>query len=330
MTLAVVIPVWNGRPLLEKLLASLQRQTLHPNELLVVDNGSSDGAPEAARAFGARVISMGRNAGFAPAVNCGIHHFRQARVDWIAVLNSDVELAPNYFELLTAATGWFATGKILAAAAPHPIDGSFDLVSRAGAAWRAGHGRADGPIWSLRQRIWAAPWTAAVFRTELFDRTGLLDERFESYLEDVDFGLRCAMRGLAGEYLPQATAWHHGSASLGRWHPETVRRIARNQVWLLARHYSNRDLARCCWPAIVGQLLWGLTALRHGAGFAWLRGKWEGLRGFAKMRPDPAIFHPGLLQHLRANELQIRELQRASGSDFYWRLYFLLTTCEAK
>ena len=54
----------------------------------------------------------------------------------------------------------------------------------------------------------------------------LLDERFESYLEDVDFGLRCAEAGLSGLYVPDAVAYHQGSATLGRWHPETVRKIA--------------------------------------------------------------------------------------------------------
>ena len=92
------------------------------------------------------------------------------------------------------------------------------------------------------------PFDGAVFRAEIFQRVGLLDERFESYLEDVDFGLRCAAQGIAGCYEPSAIAWHKGSAALGRWHPETVRRIARNQIYLLARHYPASLLVRWMWP----------------------------------------------------------------------------------
>jgi GT2 family glycosyltransferase len=327
MSLAAIVPVWNGRPLVERLLASLAKQTLRADDVIVVDNGSTDGAPEAARACGARVIAMGRNAGFAAAVNRGI---REARAEWVAVLNSDVELAPDYFALLTASKGWFATGRILSADIPSQIDGTFDLVCRGGTAWRAGSGRPDGPQWASRRRIWSAPWTAAVFRADLFEKTGLLEERFESYLEDVDFGLRCESCGLAGEYVPEAVAWHRGSATLGRWHPETVRRLARNQVWLLARHYSRRDLVRCAWPAAVAQLLWGLAALRHGAGFAWCRGKCQGLRNFPDVRRNSNCDRSGVLERLRANESLIREIQSDTGSDFYWRLYFLLTTREAK
>ncbi len=328
MSLAAIVPVWNGRPLLEKLLASLARQTLRADELVVVDNGSTDGAPEAARAHGARVIGMGHNAGFAAAVNRGI---RETRAGWVAVLNSDVELAPDYFELLTATDAWFASGKILQANCPERIDGTFDLVCRGGTPWRAGNGCADGPAWANRRTVYSVPWTAAVFRSTVFEKTGLLEERFESYLEDVDFGLRCAALGLAGEYVPQAVAWHRGSAALGRWHPETVRRMSRNQVWLMARHYSNGDLFRCWWTAAVAQSLWGLVALRHGTGLAWLRGKVEGVGKSSEVRRECTVSHQaGILQQLRENDVLIRKLQAELGWDFYWRMYFLLTSAGAK
>src|SRR5580658_9027363 len=109
MPISAIVPVWNGRDLLLRLLQSLDAQTARADEVLVVDNGSTDGAPEAARERGARVIAMGRNAGFAAAVNRGIE---ESRGDWLAILNSDVELAPDYLaNLLSAAEArgaWFA------------------------------------------------------------------------------------------------------------------------------------------------------------------------------------------------------------------------------
>src|SRR5690242_21614812 len=103
MSISAIVPVWNGRADLEGLLACLAAQTEAAAEVLVVDNGSTDGAPDLARKWGARVIAMGRNAGFALAVNRGI---REVSGQWIAVLNSDVKLAPNYFARLMAADGW--------------------------------------------------------------------------------------------------------------------------------------------------------------------------------------------------------------------------------
>jgi len=327
MSITAIVPVWNGREDLAKLLASLTAQTQPAAELLIVDNGSTDGAPDLARQHGARVIPMGRNAGFAPAVNRGI---REAKNEWIAVLNSDVELAPDYFTHLIGADAWFATGKILSRANSTRIDGTFDLVCRGATAWRAGSGRPDGPAFSAPHSIFSPPWTAALFRADLFRKAGVLDECFESYLEDVDFGLRCSALGLDGLYVPQAIAWHRGSASLGRWHSETVRLISRNQIVLLARHYPRWLLFRSAWPIFVAQLLWGAVALRNGRGLAWLHGKLQGLRKFSECRQKSEAFDLELLEHLREDEAEIYQLQRENGFDSYWKLYFLLTGGGAK
>src|SRR6516162_10210851 len=100
MSISAVIPLWNGCELLARLLAGLDAQTEPPAEIIVVDNGSTDGGPQLARSRGARVIALGRNAGFAGAVNRGI---QEAAGEWIAVLNTDVELAPDYFARLCQA-----------------------------------------------------------------------------------------------------------------------------------------------------------------------------------------------------------------------------------
>jgi GT2 family glycosyltransferase len=332
MRISVIVPVWNGEDLLRRLLGTLEAQTLAARELLVVDNGSEDGAPELARRAGARVIAMGRNAGFAAAVNRGI---REARGECVAVLNSDVELSPGYFAglagRLAETDAWFATGKILATGSDTRIDGTFDAVCRGGTACRVGSGHEDNGWLSTPRTIWSAPWTAALFRAGLFERVGVLEERFESYLEDVDFGMRCARLGLAGAYVPEAVAWHRGSASLGRWHRETVRRLARNQMFLLARHYPGRYLRRRAWAILVAQMLWGGVALRHGAGWAWARGKWQGWRGFRNARTETVFEEEALERLLRENERWIGEARRAAGEqDWYWRMYFLLAGSGAK
>jgi len=312
-SLAAIVPVWNGRGVLERLLGSLGAQTQPLSELLIVDNGSTDGAPDLARRRGARVIEMGRNAGFAAAVNRGI---RESGAEWIAVLNSDVELAPDYLATLYAARAPLATGRILRAGDPQRIDGTFDAVCRGAVAWRGGYGRADGPLFRERREIRSAPWTAALFRRDIFDTVGLLDERFGSYYEDVEFGMRCAARGISGLYIPEAIAWHRGSATLGRWHPEVVRLTARNQCYLAALHYSRRY----SWTIFWAHVLWGLVALRHGAGRAWLRGKLEGVRQARALEQKSGDC---MEQVVRENERTIYEIQKATGFDLFWRIYFM-------
>lgn len=316
----VVIPVWNRRDLLEALLKTLRQQTQPAAEVLVVDSGSADGAPELAERWGARVIRLGRNAGFTRAANQGIG---EARTAWIALVNSDVELAPDWLERLSAAAQgghWFATGKALKAREATRLDGLFDLVARSGCAWRVGHGRRAAGYHVPGQTVAMASATAALFRTELFERAGLFDERFESYLEDVDLGFRCAAQGLRGVYVPEAVCRHHGGASKGRWSPYVVRHMARNQVWLVSKYYSPELLRRNLWRILVGQGLWGLVALRHGQLLAWLNGKFEGLRDFGRMRGQADI--AGLLDE---GERRIADLQREGQADAYWKWYFRLT-----
>lgn len=324
----IIVPVWNRRDLLERLLERLRAQTHPIAEILVVDDGSQDGAPERAEASGARVIRMGAHGGFAPAVNRGI---RESRTPLVAIVNNDVEPAPDWLAKLAAALAsdvWFATGRILQAAQPDRIDATYDLLCRGGTAWRAGYGQPDGAAFHEPRTIWSAPFTAALFRAELFEKAGLLDERFASYLEDVDFGLRCALAGCAGRYVPEAVAWHQGSATLGRWHPDTIRLIARNQLLLIAKHYSRRMLLRYAWPIAVAQTLWGLVALRHGRGWPWLRGKVEGITRFASFSQE--VPHERLPAILSENEREIRRLHRLAPTDLYWKLYFLLTAGGAK
>ena len=279
----VVVPVWNRRELLERLMAALARQTCPPEEIVVVDNGSTDGAPEAAEKIGARTIRMGANAGFARAANRGI---AEARTPWVALVNNDVEPACDWLQKLNDAASdsraWFVTGKLLQESNPDRLDGTWDAISRAACAWRVGHGHLDTPEFSDTQKILFASATATLYRRELFARIGPFDVRFESYLEDVDLGLRCALAGLEGIYVPHAVALHRGSATLGNWHPRIVRLIARNQVLLIAKHYSNRNILHWFWPILAGQALWGCLAVRHGAGLDFVRGKWEGCDSSAR------------------------------------------------
>jgi GT2 family glycosyltransferase len=310
VNIAAVIPVHNRAKLLDRLLDTIRSQSVPFCEVIVVDNGSTE---DVARAD-CRTISMGRNTGFAQAVNAG---WRATDAEWVAILNSDVELDPGWVERLIRAAGdaAFATGLILNANDRTAIDGTYDLMSRGACAWRAGHGE-RARAGAVRQ-IAIAPGTACLFRREVLERMKGYDETFGSYLEDVDLGLRCLREGISGVYVPDAVAWHQGSATLGRWNREVVRLISRNQLRLVMRHYDPALFRACFWPILTGQLLWGLVAVRHGVAGAWAAGKWEGLREF-RLTAAPS---GRLREFLNSSEKEIR----ARSGDAYWRWYFRLT-----
>jgi len=321
---AAVIPTWNRRDLLATLLQNLAQQARPFDEIIVVDNGSEDDSAEMAAGAGARVLKMGGNLGFAAAVNRGME---ATDAEWVAILNNDVTLEPDWLAKLLAAAAqediWFASGKILQDANHQLIDGTFDEISRAGCASRCGSGKPDSPAWNRTRRIRVAPMTAAIFRRQLFCDLGGLDETFGSYMEDVDFGLRCALAGREGLFVPFAVAYHRGSATLGEWNYDTVWRIARNQVLLTAKHFRGQPW----WPIVAGQLLWGLVALRHGRGSAFVRGKLAGMREARRMkRPTTNEYTRKVLAEvLESSEANILTLARETGFDSYWRAYFWLS-----
>ena len=318
MTVAAIIPHWNRRDLLDPLLASLRAQTRPFDEIFVADNGSTDGSANLAEKLGASVLRLGSNLGFAAAVNRGI---QSSRADWIAILNNDVSLAPDWLEQLLKTDKEFATGKILSAANHSIIDATFDEISRGACAWRCGAGKPDSPLWDQPQTIRMAPMTAAIFRRSLFEEIGLLDERFESYLEDVDFGVRCALAGREGAYLPTAVAYHRGSATWGAWNKDTVKRISRNQILITVKHFGGQPR----WPIVAGQVLWGLVALRHLRGVSFLRGKISGWKAAGALYSNDITNSEDRISRFAAeSERRIFALQQQTGFDWYWRMYFWL------
>lgn len=326
MRVSAVIPTWNRADLVRSVLVNLRSQTLPPDEIIVVDNGSTDSTEAVARELGVLYVRFDSNRGFAVAVNEGV---RQATGEWLLVLNNDVVLEPDWIERMLEATGSddysFGVGKLFQSGVANQLDGSWDLVSRGAYAWRCGYERPDGPVWAARREVALAPMTAALFHRAVFLAIGLLETRFESYYEDVDFGIRCALAGLKGVYEPAARAVHLGKATLGKRAGRVYFLSARNQVWLLAKHYPPHTLRRFFWPILVGQTLSLLAATRQGQGLAALRGKWQAMRQWTTFRTALPLAHR-IEAVMAESEGEILSLQRKLGFDIYWRLYFSLVS----
>ncbi len=325
-TVSAIIPTWNRADLLESILTNLNAQTRPPNQIVVVDNGSEDATQLIARKFSVDLLVFPENRGFAVAVNEGI---RRATGDWILIVNNDVVLEPQWLERLVSSAAEeqasFAVGKLLRPKDVNLIDGSWDLVSRAAYAWRCGFEKADGAVWSTKRRITFAPMTAALFDRRVFERVGLLETRFESYYEDVDFGVRCALAGMDGIYDPSAIALHMSKTTLGKSSGRVMFLTARNSILILAKYYSGHTLRRFAWPIFVGQLLALLAAARQRNLLAAMRGKWQALRQWSSFREQPILQESGQIESVFASsEREILHLQRQVGFTPYWRLYFSL------
>jgi GT2 family glycosyltransferase len=322
-SVSVVIPTWNQSRLVDKVLQSLKRQTISPAEIIVVDNGSHDETPLVAESHGAKVIALAANRGFAAAVNKGI---QAAQGEWIFIVNNDVELDSRWLELALQAANEeesaIAGGKLLQANDPERIDGTWDLVAASGCAWRCGWNAPDGELWNERRTGQLLSFTAILIHRHVFRAVGLLDESYESYYEDVDFAVRCALAGFTGVYEPKARATHMGSATLGS-SARTTYFVSRNQI-LLASKFGLSRLSRS--RVVAGQALFVFARLRQGGFFAALRGKWDGI--WLKRGKMPFVCDQGKLQALLSEqEKQICDYQNQLGWDLSWKIYFRMLGC---
>lgn len=280
--IAAVIPNWNGLEHLEVCLRSLFSQSRVPDEVVLVDNGSTDGSvPFVEASFPAvRCIRLETNTGFAVAVNRGV---RATLADLVVLLNNDTELDAHWLEELVraieddAAAG-MATCKMLRFDRRDVIDGAGDALTRAGSPYTRGAGEPDGAPFDTKEYVFGACGGASVYRRSMLDAIGLFDEEFISYYEDVDLSLRAQLAGWRCLYVPAARCYHKRGATSARRPAYPIRMQERNLTALYIKNYP----AMVLWkrgPVILGsRVRRTYRAILAGIGVPTLQGIWDGMR----------------------------------------------------
>jgi hypothetical protein len=241
----VVVPNWNGRRWLDGCLRSLLAQTLADHEVVVVDNGSSDGSLSylAGEHPRVRVLALGANTGFAHAANVGME---AAAAELVALVNTDVVLAPDWLERMTAAlqsdSGTASVAcKMLQLADTATIYDAGDVLRRDGACEQRGRFMVDDGRWDEGGEVFGACAGAALYRRSAVVGVGGFDNRYFAYLEDVDLALRLRLAGWRCRYEP-AVAFHAGEGSSKRLPGGHHFLVTRNTVLLVAKWFPARWL----------------------------------------------------------------------------------------
>jgi GT2 family glycosyltransferase len=261
---AVVIPNFNGARWLPGVLESVAAQTVAPADVLVVDDGSSDGSAAllAARFPEVRVLALGENGGFARAANAGI---ATVRAEAVALVNTDVVLEPDWLQRAVAALAAAPAAASVATKLVDLDDASLlydagDVLRRDGACEQRGRFERDGGRYDRPGEVFSACAGAALYRRSALLAAGGFEERFGTYLEDVDLGLRLRLAGWSCRWEPRAVARHAGGGSSAQLRRGPGAWVERNTLLLVARAFRFR------WLPLVAyrQLGWAWHAARAG------------------------------------------------------------------
>lgn len=248
---AVVIVNFNGERYLERCLTSVLAQTYPSFEVVLVDNGSTDGSVALVREQfpSVRVIAAGENLGFAKANNVGI---RATDSPLVATLNNDTWVEPDWLEQLVRVMesdpqacaersrriGTCAS-KMLFAHQPDIINSAGVCVDPVGIAWDRLGGVPETADVEEPMDVFAACAGAALYRRTMLDDVGLFDEDYFIYLEDVDLSWRSQLMGWRTVYVPQARVYHVHSGTTQEASPFKNYHLARNKVWTVIKNYPS-------------------------------------------------------------------------------------------
>ncbi len=290
ITASIIIPHLNGRHHLPTCLTSLRQQTWADFEILLVDNGSTDGTQAYVREQFPEVtlLELGQNRGFTGACNAG---WQAASGDIIILLNNDTEVAPNWLAEIVAAfrrrpdVGIVASKMLLFDKRDH-FHTAGDFYRIDGIPGNRGVWQEDVGQYDVEEEVFGACGGSSAYRWQLLDEIGFLDDDFFFSCEDVDISWRAHLAGWKVLYVPTAVVYHKlkatGGDVTGSYYD------GRNFLYLIWKNYPS-SLLRQNWRLILkAQLTITKEALRHWRGEAArarLRGQIAGLFGLFKMLP---------------------------------------------
>jgi GT2 family glycosyltransferase len=263
---AIYIPTFDGRERLARTLRSLEAQS-RPADVVVADNGSSDGTAELLREEFPEValLGLGENLGFGRALNRAVE---EHPADPAILLNNDVEAEPRFVEALLDAAAEGAemvAGVLVQEAAPGLIDSAGVVADRTLMGFDYLHGEPLEGVEKAPDPL-GPTGGAALYRLDAFRAAGGFDERIFLYYEDLDLALRLRAAGARCRLAPGARAVHAYSASLGAGSGDKYARTGWSRGYMLRRYgtmSSPRDAVRALaaeGAICAGQLLKDRTA----------------------------------------------------------------------
>ncbi|MFN2142816.1 MAG: glycosyltransferase [Candidatus Promineifilaceae bacterium] len=270
----IIILNWNGKAYLEACLTALLDQTYKPQEILLVDNASTDDSPALVReSFPAvKIIENERNLGYAAGNNAAL---RQVDSETAVLVNPDIVAGSDWLENLLAPfaadkTIGIVGSKLLYPGKEQQLQHAGGLITHPQAMpahrgmYESDEGQFDEPA-----DVDFVTGAAIAVRRDVLETAGLLDEGFFMYFEDADWCARARRSGFRVVYAPRATAVHDESATSVRGSASYLRRFHSGRWRYLLKHFAPAEIINGTLPAETAWLGGIEGAERRALGWAY-------------------------------------------------------------
>ena len=244
---AIVILNWNREADTLECLESLARIDYPSLSVIVVDNGSTDGSPDAIERWGREnlpltLIRNAENRGFIRGSNQGMRHALSKDSDYVFLLNNDTVVEPDVLANLVRAAE--RSGDIGMAGPKIYRYGEERVLDSAGTRtipWLAqgfllGHGEEDRGQFDSSAEMPYITGTALLVKRTVLERVGLMDEDYFCYFDDFDWGMKVREAGYRLLLEPKAVVHHKGSRTAGFNSPFYMRHMIRSRILFARKH----------------------------------------------------------------------------------------------
>lgn len=283
---SIIVVNWNGRNLLQDCLGAILDQSYQNYEIIVVDNASQDDSVDfiTKRYPRVKVISLKENTGFTGGNITGVN---AASGEFIVLLNNDATLSKDWLHHMVTALRednslGSCSSKIIIDGT-NKIDSVGDTFTTAFTGTKIGEYQQES-LFEQKCLVPGACAAAVIYKKEMLDRIGFLDEDFYLNHEDTDLNMRAWLAGWKCLFVPEAVVYHKVSASIGVLSDTSVYFFSRNNEWVWVKNVPLKYIILKFPQRVIYELAsFGYFCVLKNKWKPFLRGKFDALKGVRTM-----------------------------------------------
>ena len=247
---SIIIVSWNGKKLLQDCIASIKKLTYKNYEIVISDNGSTDGSIEYVKKLkrlmkNITLVENGENLGFAEGNNVAVE---KATGDLIFFLNNDAFVNPKCLEPLIKKLN---SDKKIAAVQPkilcYPekdvIDSAGSYFLNTGFLYHFGHNKKDSSKYNAESEVFSMKGAAMLYKKSVLDKIGVFDNGYFAYFEETDLCHRTWLAGYKILYIPTSEVYHKGGMTSKRMLSSFIQYHSyKNRIFTLLKNLEAQTL----------------------------------------------------------------------------------------